>query len=581
MKYTMSNNWRYSIVDPEDSKRQQRNTIDEFSCCGFTRCCNRYPFQVVNWIAVIVHLATCIAMITIYAGLDEPIEYPYTETYITWKRFDDTPKNLSTFTYLQPYSSKNHCEQQLTKEECLSLTTVFGEPVTQRQEGEADDEPETRTILDGRRRLLMVTQDENLPHGCLNYIASSPKRRLLDTNIQVYYNNASTSTQSCPSNVCICKSNPLPTFLGDGSSFYDHYALTKTGPLDVNLTLQECKSVAKRYDFSFQYYDDGKLSFPKNTKKGTGCIIDTDDDEMYYVDIGEDTMCNDLENRPNNHCVIRKDQTPPFPTCPEETARINTTNDGAFCIGAETSEIEGQGINLGILIISFHALSFLFQAVAGLSEYFPLSLNFIGLPSLRFKYTEEIAKGRNLLRFIEYAFSASIMLIGIGLLNGVTDRNLIAGIAVLTSATQLCGLVAEFLLSEDSEHHNSLYEAAVVLHLCGWLQFFCAYGIIFHAFFRSATAVDDTRPPEFVYVIVWIIFVLYGIFGAVQLSEFLCLKCNPCTYFDNTPQVRISDKKRINYQCKEMTYVILSLTSKLFLGWMIFSNVMFRSDNDS
>ena len=358
MKYTMSNNWRYSIVDPEKSKQDQR-VIDEFSCCGFTRCCNRYPFQIVNWIAVIVHLATCIAMIIIYAGLDEPVEYPYTETYVTWR------------------------------------------------------------------------------------------------------------------------------------------------------------------------------------KKGSN------------------------------------------ETCLDDRLEIETRNDGAFCIGAETSEIEGQGINLGILIISFHALSFLFQAVAGLSEYFPLSLNFIGLPSLRFKYTEEIAKGRNLLRFVEYAFSASIMLIGIGLLNGVTDRNLIAGIAVLTSATQLCGLVAEFLLSEDSEHHNSLYEAAVVLHLCGWLQFFCAYGIIFHAFFRSATAVDDTRPPEFVYVIVWIIFVLYGIFGAVQLSEFLCLKCNPCTYFDNTPQVRISDKKRINYQCKEMTYVILSLTSKLFLGWMIFSNVMFRSDNDS
>lgn len=561
----MSDNWKYSIVDPEDSKRQQRNTIDEFSCCGFTKCCNRYPFQIVNWIAVIVHLATCIAMITIYAGLDEPIEYPYTETYITWKRFDDTPKNLSTFTYLQTYTSKNHCEQQLTKQECLALTTVFGEPVTQHQN---------------------YGEIEELPYGCLNYVASGPERRLLQdlslTTIQVYWNDENSSTQSCPANVCICKSNPLPTALGDGTSLYDHYALTKTGPLDVNLTLKECKSVAKRYGFSFEYYDDGKLSYPKGEAHGSGgCIIDTEEEEMYYVDIGEETICRNLQNRPNSHCVIRKDQTPPFPTCPEETARINTTNDGAFCIGAETSEIEGQGINLGILIISFHALSFLFQAVAGLSEYFPLSLNFIGLPSLRFKYTEEIAKGRNLLRFVEYAFSASIMLIGIGLLNGVTDRNLIAGIAVLTSATQLCGLVAEFLLSEDSEHHNSLYEAAVVLHLCGWLQFFCAYGIIFHAFFRSATAVDDTRPPEFVYVIVWIIFVLYGIFGAVQLSEFLCLKCNPCSYFDNTPQVRISDKKRINYQCKEMTYVVLSLTSKLFLGWMIFSNVMFRSDASS
>ena len=177
--------------------------------------------------------------------------------------FDDTPKNLSTFTYLQPYTSKNHCEQQLTKDECLALTTVFGEPVTQREVGGLGS---GGGIVDDRRRLLMVTQDQDLPHGCLNYVASLKRRRLQDelssTTIQVYYNNASTSTKSCPANVCICKSNPLPTALGDGT-LYDHYALTKTGPLDVNLTLQECKSVAKRYGFNFQYYDDGKLSFPK------------------------------------------------------------------------------------------------------------------------------------------------------------------------------------------------------------------------------------------------------------------------------------------------------------------------------
>ena len=351
--------WRYSIVDSKTNSTPQ--PLDAFTCCGVSKCCNLFPFQFVNWIAAILHLGSTIAMIIIYTNLGEAVEYPYTETYITWRR--------------------------------------------------------------------------------------SPK-------------------------------------------------------------------------------------------------------------IGNVTACIG------------------------DKVEIETRNDGTFCIGAETSTIDGAGIDLGILIISFHALSFVFQTCAGLSEFCPLSLSFLGFPNLRFKYTDEIAKGRNLLRFVEYAFSASIMLIGIALLNGVTDINLVASIAVLTSATQLCGLVAEFLLSEDSDHHNSLFESALVLHITGWLQFFCAYGIIFHAFFRSATAVEDARPPQFVYFIVWIIFALYGVFGIVQLTEFLCFKC-PCKMFDDSPQLRNADKKRINYQCKEMSYVTLSLTSKFFLGWMIFSNVMFRSEATS
>ena len=106
-----------------------------------------------------------------------------------------------------------------------------------------------------------------------------------------------------------------------------------------------------------------------------------------------------------------------------------------------------------------------------------------------------INKSKNPLRFIEYSFSASIMLIAIALLNGVTDVNLITSIAVLTSACRLCGLAVEFIEN---------YKIKVMLHFTGWLQFCWAYGIIGHAFFKSIEAADisGTGPPNFVYVIV-------------------------------------------------------------------------------
>ena len=59
-----------------------------------------------------------------------------------------------------------------------------------------------------------------------------------------------------------------------------------------------------------------------------------------------------------------------------------------------------------------------------------------------------INNNRNPLRFVEYSISASIMLISIALINGVTDINLIISIAVLTASCQLCGLVVEYIVEK-------------------------------------------------------------------------------------------------------------------------------------
>ena len=236
-------------------------------------------------------------------------------------------------------------------------------------------------------------------------------------------------------------------------------------------------------------------------------------------------------------------------TC-SQGSRSFETNNGNFCIGTATKPVycndnnECYGINLGWLIISFHLLSFVFQFLAGITDC-------IG-PIFGYQYSQMIKDSKNPLRFIEYSFSASIMLISIALLNGVTDINLITSIAVLTSACQLCGLAVEYVKELSIKW---------LLHLTGWLQFCWAYGIIGHAFFRSIKASTDNDtpgPPEFVYIIVIVLFLLYSSFGFVQLLELIYHNnCNPFK--------------------KEKAYVILSLTAKLVLGWMIFSNVLILS----
>ena len=149
-------------------------------------------------------------------------------------------------------------------------------------------------------------------------------------------------------------------------------------------------------------------------------------------------------------------------SCPLGSRVFNTSNDN-FCITTVTKPVNCDknncyGIDLGLLIISFHILSFLFQLAAEITNWFG--------PIFGYKYDEMILNNKNPLRFIEYSFSASVMLISIAVLNGVTDINLLTSIAVLTAACQPCGLAVEFV--------NNNY-IKWLLHFTGWLQFCWAY----------------------------------------------------------------------------------------------------------
>lgn len=278
----------------------------------------------------------------------------------------------------------------------------------------------------------------------------------------------------------------------------------------------------------------------------------------------------------------------------------DTQNNGEFCIDVKTKQV-GDPVNYGALIISFHFLSAFFQGI-------------VMLP-IGYDYKRNVKTGRNWIRFVEYSISASIMLVIIALLNGITDLHILVSIAVLTASCQVCGGLAEYI-----------YEFNMgikwILHFNGWLTFGCAYGIIFRAFFAS---VEDSAvpPPDFVYVIVFLIFGLYASFGFVQLIEFSCISCACCKCFDNFVCGKCSKGKeksyemdrrnadmkdaglrgvsyneyigrlekeveglepekwampvRYNGRCnpyyKEMVYIILSLSAKTTLGILLFSNV--------
>ena len=205
-------------------------------------------------------------------------------------------------------------------------------------------------------------------------------------------------------------------------------------------------------------------------------------------------------------------------------------------------------ISIAILIISFFGLSALFQGLAMVPAIVP-------------GYSAGKASS-NFLRFVEYSMSASVMLVAIALINGIFDQTIIVLIAVSCAACQLCGLVAERALllhkllrdrSNNKETISIAREIAYVAHFTGWILIGTAYYFIMRYYFVSnANSVESA--PEFVTVIVFTILVLFMSFGVVQLIQLV--------------------DDRFPFLTAELIYVVLSLTSKTFLGWIIFANVL-------
>jgi len=197
-------------------------------------------------------------------------------------------------------------------------------------------------------------------------------------------------------------------------------------------------------------------------------------------------------------------------------------------------------LSLWWLIIGFHGLSFVFQTAA-----------MIQCPGRKNYVLEVREDGTNTLRMLEYSVSATLMQIAIALLLGVWQRLTIIGIAFLTVVTMLLGLIAEQTRVSD-------LQVAWFSHIVGWLSMGGVWVILGRQF--AFTVMESPQgPPEFVYVIVVVIGLLYSCFGFIQLYQ-LC-KTNK------------QDAAALNERV-EILYCVNSLVSKTFLGWMIFSNAL-------
>lgn len=166
----------------------------------------------------------------------------------------------------------------------------------------------------------------------------------------------------------------------------------------------------------------------------------------------------------------------------------------------------------------------------------------------RMRYEADLAVGINRLRWIEYAASASLMMVGIALLSGVYDSAALLAIFGLTAIMNLCGLAMELFNQGKRETSWLAYGIGCIAGIIPWI--IVAWALL------SANMYGNGAIPTFVYWVFGSMFVLFSSFAANMYLQYA------------------KKGKWADYLYGERVYMILSLVAKTVLAWQVFAGVL-------
>jgi hypothetical protein len=165
-------------------------------------------------------------------------------------------------------------------------------------------------------------------------------------------------------------------------------------------------------------------------------------------------------------------------------------------------------------------------------------------------YRDNLARGINYARWWEYSISASIMIVLIALVTGVSDVGAVIAIFGVNAAMIFFGLVMEIFNRDRDRVNWTPFLLGCVAGIVPWI-------VIAYQFIGAANrAGEGDGPPTFVYGIVISLFVLFNSFALNMVLQY----------------------KRVgpwrDYLYGEKAYIVLSLTAKTALAWQIFANTL-------
>jgi hypothetical protein len=160
-------------------------------------------------------------------------------------------------------------------------------------------------------------------------------------------------------------------------------------------------------------------------------------------------------------------------------------------------------------------------------------------------YRGQLERERNYARWIEYAFSSSIMVVLIAMLTGIADVAALVAIFGVNASMILFGWLMEKYESPGRPNWLS-YWFGVITGAVPWLVmviYFWGPGI-------------DVSPPTFVYAIFISLFIFFNSFAVNMVLQYR----------------RVGPWR--DYVFGESVYVLLSLTAKSALAWQVFGSTL-------
>jgi hypothetical protein len=189
--------------------------------------------------------------------------------------------------------------------------------------------------------------------------------------------------------------------------------------------------------------------------------------------------------------------------------------------------------SLGVILASFPLLS----ALAHFSVAFPLND----------RYNENLRRGMNPYRWYEYSISSSIMIFLICFLTGIWDLWSLVMIFVLNATMIIFGHLMELLNQYTERTKWTPFIAGCVSGGTPWVVLF--------AYFISAIMSTGLEPPNFVYLIIAVYFVLFNVFALNMVLQYKGV--GPWR----------------DYLYGERFYIILSFVAKTLLSWIVFVGI--------
>ena len=212
--------------------------------------------------------------------------------------------------------------------------------------------------------------------------------------------------------------------------------------------------------------------------------------------------------------------------------------NGVFA-GIEQTQVQLFSFPLAWFIASFLAMSAIAHAIAG----WPL----------RARYEAWLARGMNPLRWVEYAFSSTVMIAAIAYLSYIRDVPALVAIAGCNVAMILFGWSME--AANEGRRDNPDWKHYIFGCIAGIAPWIGIFSILL-AYGAQPDLPSGAGIPAFVYVIVATLFASFNVFAITMVLQYR----------------RIGRWR--DYLTGEKTYMVLSLVAKSLLAWQVFSGTL-------